>query len=193
MSVLQRVLAEKRHVILPLALFAIANVVLYAVVVFPLNRQVQSAEAEQRVQHQQLNTARFDLKNAKATVLGKTQADANLQKFYKDVLPADQGIARRITYTRLAQLARQANVKLEHGTNGVSQEKGSTLSKLTTTYTLTGDYRDVRRFIYSLETAPEFIILENVGLTSPGEQAPGRGLAMNLDIATYFRSGNGGQ
>jgi hypothetical protein len=67
------------------------------------------------------------------------------------------------------------------------------LSKLTTTYTLTGEYRDVRKFIYSLETAPEFIVLENVGLQASGEQAQGRGLAMTLDIATYFRSGNDGQ
>lgn len=193
MTDVARVLREKRRVVLPLAFFAIANVVLYAVVVFPLKRQVANAEVEARAQHQHLNAARFDLKNAKATVTGKAQADSALQKFYKDVLPSDQGIARRLTYTRLAQLARQANVKLEHGTNNVSKEKESSLSKLTTTYTLTGDYRDVRKFIYSLETAPEFIVLENVGLTSPGEQAQTRGLAMNLEIATYFRSGNDGQ
>ena len=189
----QRILREKRRVIVPLVLFAIANVALYAVVVFPLQRQIATAEIEARDQHQHLNAARFDLKNAKATISGKAQADSALQKFYKDVLPADQGVARRLTYTRLAQLARQANVKLEHGTNGVSQEKGSALAKLTTTYTLTGEYRDVRRFIYSLETAPEFIVLENVSLSSAGEQAQARGLAMTLDIATYFRSGHDGQ
>jgi Tfp pilus assembly protein PilO len=190
---IQRVLREKRHLLFPLALLAIANVALFAVVVFPLQRQVANAEIEARAQHQHLNAARFDLKNAKATVTGQAQANSALQKFYKDVLPSDQGVARRLTYTRLAQLARQANVKLERGTNAVSQEKGSSLSKLTTTYTLTGDYRDVRRFIYSLETAPEFIVLENVGLTASGDQAPTRGLAMSLDIATYFRSGNDGQ
>lgn len=192
-TALQRIFREKRRIVVPLALFAIANVALYAVVVFPLQRQVAGAEIDARDQHQHLNASRFDLKNAKATVSGKAQADSALQKFYKEVLPTDQGVARRITYTRLAQLARQTNVKLEHGSNGVSREKGSSLSKLTTTYTLTGEYRDVRRFIYALETAPEFIVLENVGLTSPGEQAQTRGLAMTLDIATYFRSGNDGQ
>jgi hypothetical protein len=192
-SVLPRILSEKRRMILPLAIFAIANVVLYAVVVFPLGRQVLNAEEEARSEHQRLNAARFDHLSAKATILGKAQADSELRKFYKDVLPGNQGVARQITYTRLAQLARQANVKLEHGTNAVGREKGSSLAKLTTTYTLTGDYRDVRKFIYSLETAPEFIVLENVGLTSPGEQAQARGLAMTLDIATYFRSGNDGQ
>lgn len=193
MTTLQRVLIEKRGLIVPLVLVAIANVVLYAVVVFPLGRQVASAETEARLQHEHLNAARYDLKSAKATIQGKATADAALQKFYKDVLPADPGTARRITYTRLAQLAQEARVTLEHGTNGTSREKGSALSKLTTTYTLSGDYRAVRRFIYSIETAPEFIVLENVTLTSPGEQQQSRGLAVNLDIATYFRAGNDGQ
>ena len=190
---LSRVMAEKRHIIIPLGVAAVASALLYAVVVFPLGRQVASAEAEANLQHELLYRARLDYQTAKATVIGKQQADAALQTFYKDVLPSDQGLARKLTYTRLAQLAKQANVKLEHGTNGVTHEKGSTLSKLTTTYTLSGDYRDVRRFIYSLETAPEFIILENIGLTaSSGDQPPGRALAMNLDIATYFRSGDVG-
>ena len=53
---------------------------------------------------------------------------------------------------------------------------------------LTGDYRDVRQFIYSLETAPEFMVLENVALSAPEDQE--RGLTVKLDIATYFRAGN---
>jgi type IV pilus assembly protein PilO len=192
MTSVQRVMAEKRRVLVPLLLFAIANVVLYAVVVFPLGRQVVSAESEARLQHEQLNAARFDLKSAKATVTGKAQADSALQKFYKDVLPSDAASARRITYTRLGQLAQQANVRLEHGTNENAREKGSSLSKVTTTYTLTGDYRDVRRFVYSLETAPEFIVLENVSLTSSGEPQA-RGLRVSLEIATYYRAGNVGE
>lgn len=190
---LTRVMADKRRLIVPLILAIVANVLLYVVVVFPLTRQVASANQEQQVQHQQVARTRLDYLSARATVTGKQQADVALQKFYKDVLPTDQGVARKLTFTRLAQLAKQANVKLEHGTNVVKHEKGSTLSKLTTSYTLTGDYRDVRRFIYSLETAPEFIVLENVGLTSAtGEQQPARSLSMNLEIATYFRSGDVG-
>ncbi len=187
-----RVMAEKRGLVLPLILAVIANVLLFAVVVFPLGRQVASAEEESRFQHEQLYRAQAEHKSAKATVQGKQQADAELLKFYRDVLPANDGIARKLTYTRLAQLAKQANVSLEHGNNAVKHlEKGSQLSKLTTSYALSGDYRDVRRFIYSLETAPEFIVLENIGLTSTsGEQQARRALAMSLEIATYFRSGD---
>jgi hypothetical protein len=191
MSVWQRIVAEKRHLILPLAIGIVVNLVLYVVVVVPLGRQVASREREERVAREQLVKARQDYNSAKATVTGKQQAVSALQKFYKDVLPADQSVAQRLTFTRLADLARQANVKLEHGTNAVTREKGSVLSKLTTRYTLTGNYPDVRRFIYSLETAPEFIVLENIGLSSSNDQQTGRAVAMTLDIATYFRTGNG--
>lgn len=187
-----RVLTEKRRIVVPLVMAVLANVLLYAVVVFPLGRQVASAEAEAKAQRDLLNTARQDHRAARATVTGKQQADAALQQFYKDVLPGSASAARTLTYTRLSQLAEQANVRLEQGANTVEREKDSTLSKSTTTYMLVGDYRDVRRFIYSLETTPEFVVLENVGLTSPGEQAAGRELAMRLEIATYFRSGNVG-
>lgn len=189
---LARVLTEKRRIVVPLVMAVLANVLLYAVVVFPLGRQVASAEAEAKAQRDLLNTARQDHRAARATVTGKQQADAALQQFYKDVLPGSASVARTLTYTRLSQLAEQASVRLEQGANTVEREKDSTLSKSTTTYMLVGDYRDVRRFIYSLETTPEFVVLENVGLTSPGEQAAGRELAMRLEIATYFRSGNVG-
>lgn len=191
---LERVIAEKRPLVVSLTVAIIANALLYAVVVFPLGRQVANAQNEARLSHEELNHARQDYLSAKATVSGKQQADAALQKFYSDVLPTDQGSARRLTYTRLAQLAREANVRLEHGNNVVKPMKDSRLAKFTTTYTLTGEYSNVRRFIYSLETAPEFIVLENIGLSSAAdEQQQSRTLAMTLDIATYFRSRDGGE
>jgi hypothetical protein len=193
MSIWARAAVDKRRIIVPLVIGVIANLVLYAVVVFPLGRQVISTEQEERAAREQLVQARGDYSSAKATVTGKQQADVALQKFYKDVLPGDLSTARRLTFTRLADLAKQANVKLEHGTNENAHEKGSSLWKLTTRYTLEGDYRDVRKFIYALETAPEFIVLENISLTSAGPDQPqqsNKGVAMNLEIATYYRSGN---
>ncbi len=104
---LSRVMAEKRRLAVPLALGIIVTVLLYALVVFPLGRQVRSAENEARLQHDQLYRAQADFKSAKATVTGKQQADAALQKFYKDVLPTSDSVARKLTYTRLAQIAKQ--------------------------------------------------------------------------------------
>jgi uncharacterized protein YecT (DUF1311 family) len=189
MTSVRRILSEKRRLVVPLVIAGLASALLYVVVVFPLGRQVAAAEQQAEMQRDLVVRARQDHQAAKAMVQGKQLADASLQKFYQDVLPADASVARRLTYLKLSQIARAANVRLESGTNSYSHEKGSHLSKVTTTYTLSGQYRDVRRFIYSLETAPEFMVLENVALTSL-EQQTRTGLAVKLDVATYFRTEN---
>jgi len=189
MTRVRRILSEKRHLIVPLVIAALASALLYVVVVFPLGRQVSAAEQQAEQQRDLVVRARQDHQAAKAMVQGKQLADASLQKFYQEVLPANASVARRLTYLKLSQLARAANVRLESGTNTYSHEKGSHLSKVTTTYTLSGDYRDVRRFIYSLETAPEFMVLENIALSSL-EQQTRTGLGVRLDVATYFRTEN---
>ena len=123
MTIWQRALIDKRRIVYPLAFGIIATVVVYAVAVFPLERKVISTEQEERTARDELVRARQDYNNAKATVSGKKQADVALQKFYKDVLPTDPSVARRLTFTRLAELAQKANVKLEHGTNEIVREK----------------------------------------------------------------------
>jgi Tfp pilus assembly protein PilO len=190
MTLLQRVLAEKRNLVLALAIAAIGNVLLFALLVFPLGRQAVSAEQDAQVQREALRRARQDATAAHATVEGKQQADVALRKFYREVLPTNASSARSLTYQRLSQLARESNLRLERGTNVVKQEKGSSLQKVTTTYALTGDYQDVRQFIYSLETAPEFMVLENVALSAPEDTE--RALTVQLDVATYFRADNAG-
>lgn len=184
-----RIVSEHRRLILPLVIAILANVAIYAAVVFPLGHQVGSLAQQSGEMHETRRRAGQEYQAAKATVQGKEQADVSLAKFYRDVLPADESMAIRITYLRLAQIARQANVHLERGANKVDPVKGSTLDKLSTSYTLSGEYRDVRRFIYALETAPEFLVLENVALSSP--QQGMRGLSVSIAIATYFRAENG--
>lgn len=189
MTITERILQDKRRLIMPLVVAIVANVIAYAVVVFPLGRQVSAAEQETQNQRELLRRARQDFELARSTVAGKQQADVSLQQFYNEVLPATASAAQRVTYLRLAQLARDANVHLERGANAIVHEKNSTLSKVSTSYTLSGEYRDVRAFIYSLETAPEFVVLENVTLSS--DQQSQRGLSVQIDIATYFRSADG--
>ena len=115
MTEFSRIATEKRRILLPVVVLVLANVLLYFVVVFPLGRQVASAETQATAEQQHLRRSRSDLNNAKASVTGKQQAQAALQKFYQDVLPTSQSVARTLTYTKLAQLAKQANVRLEHG------------------------------------------------------------------------------
>ena len=188
---LKRVMDEKRRLIWPIVIALLLNVGLFAIVVFPLSTKVASGEQDASAAERALLTAKRDYNNARQTVSGKTQADAELAKFYKDVLPPDLSGARRITYLRIPQLAQRTNLRLETQSSAPSLLRGGDLGKLTQQAVLRGEYRDIRRFIHELETAPEFLVLERVELTQ-NENETDKGITVAIQVATYFRAGGDG-
>ena len=54
---------------------------------------------------------------------------------------------------------------------------------------LQGDYEGIRRFIYALETAPEFVIIDDVSLAQAEANKP---LTLTLELSTYYRLGDNG-
>lgn len=190
MTSTRRILAEKRALMLPILIALLINVALFALVVFPLSRKVAGGEAAAQASAGALDQARRDYATARATVSGKSQADQELQKFYEEVLPPDISGARRITFLPLDQLAREMNLRVEGQTSGEKEIRDSQLMKFTTTLSLTGEYRDIRRFIHTLETAPEFRVLENVQLSQ--EEGDARGIKVTMQFATYYRAGDYG-
>lgn len=186
----RRVFIEKRSLIIPLVIAVVVNIALYAVVVYPLSKKVAGGEQAAQASSAALDAAKRDYAAARATVAGKGQADEELRKFYSDILPPDISGARRITFLRMEQLARQCSLRLERETSDPKPERDSQLVKFTYTASLSGEYRNIRRFIHELETAPEFLVLENVELTQ--SETENRGLNVNVQIATYYRAASNG-
>lgn len=184
MTPARRVFAEKRRLILPIAIALLVNIGLYALVVYPLAKKVAGGEAEAEAAAMALNAGRRDYAAARATVAGKTQADAELEKFYKEVLPPDLPGARRITFLRLEQLAQKCSLRLQRETSEPKPVRDSQLVRFAYTASLSGEYRNIRRFIHELEVAPEFLVLENVELSQ--SDAENRGLNVSVQIATYY-------
>jgi hypothetical protein len=50
---------------------------------------------------------------------------------------------------------------------------------------LAGDWDDIRQLIYDIETGPDFIVIDNVGLSEGSE--PNAPLALELQLSTYYR------
>ena len=191
MTSARRVFAEKRRLIVPLIIVFVANVAAFAMVEYPLSQKVASGAQAADAATAALAAAKRDYANARATVTGKTQADLELTKFYREILPPDLSGARRITFLPIDQLAHAANLRLERQVADPAEVRDSDLRKLTQTAVLTGEYRDIRRFIYQLETAPEFIILENVSLAQ-NENETAKGVTVTVQVATYYRAGGDG-
>ncbi len=190
MSLARRILDEKRRLIYPIVAVLLVNAAVFAAVVYPLSLKVAAGEQSAQAAARELGAARKDYESARATIAGKAAADAELKKFYGAVLPPDDSAARRITYLQIYQLAKKANLDYERAANEVTRERESTLGKLTTTVALSGDYGNIRRFIHALETAPEFLILENVAVSQATDS--GNRLNVTVRVATYYQAAGDG-
>jgi Tfp pilus assembly protein PilO len=180
----QRVVREHRRVVLPLAIALGVNVVIYIAAVYPLSQRVANIQQRDRTAEEQLLAARRDHAQATGTLTGKDRAATELATFYKDVLPQDLAGARRLTQLRLAQLARQSNLKFVRATFEPMNESKRTLTQLRIEMVLSGTYSDVRAFIHQLETSPEFVVVDNIEL---GQGAEGGPLGVTLHLSTYYR------
>src|SRR5262249_37945129 len=158
-------LVEKRALAIPLFLVLLLNLLAYGLVVYPLGVKSAGARDRAAAAAQALKAAERDQAAAEDLVSGKSRAEKELSTFYDEGLPTDFVAARRVTYARLPALARKSNVRYQAGTFDVDPDsKVPRLGRLRIRMVLQGDYENVRRFIYELETSPDFVIIDDVTL-----------------------------
>jgi len=187
----KRILREWRSLIIPIAAGAVLNAAGYALWVYPLG--VKSAGAGERAAHAAaaLQSAARDVAAARALVTGKSRADEELSTFYDKVLPATESDARRQTYSMLPTLARKTNVKFaERRTEpDTAIPKNARVGRLKIRMTLQGEYEELRQFIFDVESAQQFLIIDDVTLS---QNDPGKPLTLTIELSTYYRLGVNG-
>jgi hypothetical protein len=185
MKLLERIFIEKRSIVLPLAIAIVVNIGVYGLVVRPLEAKSAGTAGRAAAAANALKAAERDAVAAQALVTGRTRADVDLRTFYDKVIPADYPTARRMTQALVPTLAQDANAKYEAARyERAPLEKDSRLGQLKIRIVLQGNYENVRRFIYALETAPEFVIIDDVSLAQNDLSKP---LLLTLGLSTYYR------
>jgi Tfp pilus assembly protein PilO len=185
MSLLKRILVEKRAIVIPLAAVIAANVLVYALIVYPKQRQQAATVDRANAAAVARRTAEREQTAARDLVEGKARAAQELATFYDKVLPADLTAARRMTYTTLPALAKKTNVEwAERRTEVDAAKKDERLGRLKINMLLQGDYESLRRFIYELESASEFVIIDDVTLS---QSDPAKPLSLALELSAYYR------
>jgi Tfp pilus assembly protein PilO len=183
---LSRVLRDYRAWLVALVLGLAANIAALLLFVLPLFASADAASERAARASETLASARAELQSAEQTRDGSAQAAKDLERFYTEILPADVGAARRLTHLKLSQMARERNVRFQRSAASPEDIKDSSLERLRVSYALAGDYDDIRSLIYDIETAPDFLVIENVFLSEgQDEQAP---LTLTLEVSTYFRT-----
>ena len=180
-----RVIADHRRWLVPAGAVLAINLVVLVAVVLPLRQSVESGDARANASAQALREATADLKNAEATRDGQGQASLDLERFYSEVLPTDFTTARRITHLKMNALARSHDVLMERGSASPESLRDSSLERLAVSYSLVGDWDDIRQMIYEIETGVDFVVIDNVGLSEGAE--PSDGLSLQLELSTYYR------
>lgn len=185
MALGKRIALEKRVYAIPLLIGTIANIAAYGLWVYPLGVRSAGAADRASVAAQSLKAAETEEQAARALVLGKARADQELATFFDKVLPADQAAARRLTYATLPALAKKTNVKLVDRRFEVEPPaKNARVGLLKVRTQWQCDYESFRQFIYALESAPPFVIIDDVALSQSEANKP---LTLLLQLSTYYR------
>lgn len=183
---LARVVTEHRRVLVPLGALLAVNIAVLVLLVLPLRVAVQSGGTRAQESGRALAEARAELAAAEATRDGQAQATRDLDRFYREVLPADVSAAQRLTRSKLSLLAREHDVVFLQSSTTPETLRDSSLERLVVNYSLSGDWEDVQRFIHTVETLPEFVVIDDLSLSESGESnAP---LSLNLVVSTYYRA-----
>jgi len=191
LELLRRVLVEKRRLLLMVGLLFVVDCGLYVLAVYPWSNKVVQAEIATTAAEAQLQEARESYRIVAETSEKMAKADEELARFYQEVLPSDLAGARAIIFPYLEQMAADADLILERQTSVPERERGSALARLRTTMVLAGEYRNIREFMYGLEIASEFILIEEVvlGQVADSEER----LVLTLGASTYYWVGPGAE
>jgi len=182
---LSRVAGDYRFWILPMALALVANMAVLLFVVLPLSVSTDAGARRAAEAIEARTAAAAEFQAAEQTRDGQAQAARDLDRFYGEVLPADVAAARRLTHLKLSQMAREHDVRFQRSSAAPEEVRGSPLERLRVSYALEGSYEDIRAFIYEIETAPDFLVIDNVFLAEGSvDQAP---LTLTLDLSTFYR------
>jgi hypothetical protein len=181
----RRVFAENRKPIIWLAAGLAVNVLVYAFGVYPLSQRVANVSQRNDTAAQALAAARLENEQASGALTGKDEAMTKLAKFYTEVLPPTLASARQLTHLRLAQMARMHNLRYGRASSEPVLGKESKLTQLKVDLSLGGSYAGVRAFLHDLETAPQFVVIDNVVLA---ESDSDDRVELTLALSTYYRS-----
>ena len=186
MSLLRRIFSERRSVMLPLVLFLGANIGILLGVVWPMQRAVDGADEARYQATRSLDEARKREAEWKGKRSSKDRADQELQKFYSEVLPASFSGAVRVANLFLQRVASESRLTMRSGTWEPTPLKDSRLTRVSGTVALLGDYANVRKFLYEVETAQEFVVIESVELSEANTTQNDSQLELTLNVATYY-------
>ena len=189
LALVRRILSEKRMLFGLAAIGLLADAGLYGLAVYPWTLRVESAGRRAAAAAANLDAARQRFEAARLAADGEHRTEQELRAFHQQFLPRDLAGARALTLARLAALAGDHGLVMQRRASARHRGDGSLLARLRVSMLLSGAYRDIRRFVHAIETAPEFLVIDEIVLRQGDEAEAGE--VLGLELSTYYqRSGD---
>ena len=186
----RRVLIEKKFSIVSVVAVLAIDVVLQLFVLYPWTVRSQTYERERLDVIEKQEVVRRESEAIHKMVQAKTDAEAELDRFYRDVLPQGLAGARVESFSRLTSLAALHGLTMERRSSSPMVVERSPLRRLDISMLLQGEYHDLRRFIYDLEVGKEFLVIEEIVLRR--DETVRDGEVLDLGLSTYYLSEGAG-
>ena len=148
-----------------------ANVAVLAGVVLPLSASAEAAEQRAAEAAATFGGGQGRTARREPPATGRRRRPPISERFYGEVLPADVAAARRLTHLKLSQMARDHGVSFQRSSSSPEQVRDSVARAPPRQLRARGGYDDIRAFIYDVETAPDFLVIENVFLSEGQSKA----------------------
>jgi Tfp pilus assembly protein PilO len=126
-------------------------------------------------------------KNAReqfSRMLQYQKAQEDLEQFRKLLLTKNE-FAKRVV-NHLSDTAKRLNLSLPDVSYKPDETQEGRLTKMNFSFTISGSYEALRRFIYAIETSSDFLIIEDLDLVLQAKKGT-RLLELQLKLATYLK------
>lgn len=163
-------------------LMLLINIFIYLILLLPARNQVLEKEDVRQRTRKDINQKILNIgQKLNQKVLYKKTMD-DLSQF-KALLLDQHEFSKIVDY--LSVTAKKQKISIPSISYHQEKVEKEGLKKVSISFTVEGRYKDIKRFIYNLEDAKDFLILEDLGLARSGSGSDP--IKLQIRIATYLR------
>jgi type IV pilus assembly protein PilO len=147
-----------------------------------LGLRTEQSRLQQHVRQRQMEFA-----NSGVPVSTAEQIEKNLQQFNR-LVPVKADFS--IFLGELFDWSQQAGLEIHQISYQPEQEKETGFLRYGLSFSVKGDYSQVKKFIHLLENAPRILLIEKISLGGSSTRKGGKHqVDLRIELATYFQGG----
>ena len=176
-----RIWRRRTWVWIPALAFFLVNLALFSTYQWVYAGQVEGLRRDLSGEEERLAALRAEVVERQELLAAARAARSRLEELYSDRLATERDRFTRIT-AEIRDLARRSGLEPSQMSYPSEEIEDYGLVKRMFTFSVSGTYVELRRFINLLELTPSFVTLEEVALS--GEE--GNRLRIRLSLSTLF-------